>query len=275
MSKENRRNVWKYEETKEMLQIMLDNNFVQQFSTKHNNNVQIYQQIEKMMIERGFRHKTYEQISVRWKNLKNLHMVAKRSNSQNERQLFPYYDEMDELLAFTKRKPPRQITIQPKLSTPTGKAKNRRYGTITEGSPSSESIHMEIALEEPDSAPDETVEDRLEEEEEEEIDDPPVRTPRARVYARRRLLSVPKRPNRLQSAIPASKHDLNDEFFRTQKRLIDYEFNLHAKREEEYMQQINLAMKELMEENMEAFFLRLRDFMEDQRAELASEGSPR
>ncbi|XP_035786723.1 trihelix transcription factor GT-3b-like [Anopheles albimanus] len=279
MSKENRRNVWKYEETKEMLQIMLENNFVQSFSTKHNINVQIYRQIEKLMIERGFRYKTYEQIAVRWKNLKNLHMRAKRSDSPNERQLFPYYDEMDELLALTKRRP-RQITIQPKLPAPPVKAKSRIV-TIkaepigTDGSPSTESIHMEIALEEPDSAPDEPLEERLEEDEEPEIDDLPVRAPRTRIYSKRRLPPGPKRPNRLQSAIAASKQDLSEEFFRTQKRLIDYEFSLHAQREEEYMQQINLSTKELMEQNMEAFFVRLREFLDEQRAELADEETPR
>ncbi|XP_049542779.1 uncharacterized protein LOC125955681 [Anopheles darlingi] len=271
MSKETRRNVWKYDETKEMLQIMLENNFVQAFSTKHNTNVQIYRQIEKIMNERGFRHKTYEQIGVRWKNLKNLHMIAKRSNDLNERHLFPYYDEVDELVSLTKRKP-RQITIQPKLSARPLNTKSRIV-TIkaepVEASPSSQSLHMEIALEDPDSAPDETVEERLEEDEE-QVDDLPARAPRVRVYARRRMPPGPKQPTRLQSAIASSKQDLNDEFYRTQKRLIDYEFNLHAQREEEYMQQINLSTKELMEEHMEAFFVRLKEFMDEQRAELAS-----
>uniref|UniRef100_A0A182SLJ0 Myb/SANT-like DNA-binding domain-containing protein n=1 Tax=Anopheles maculatus TaxID=74869 RepID=A0A182SLJ0_9DIPT len=82
-----------------MLQIMLDNSYASAFSSKHKQNMEIFRKIENKMIESGYHYKNYMQIGVRWKNLKNLYMKAKRSNSKNEQQLFPFYDEMDSLMS--------------------------------------------------------------------------------------------------------------------------------------------------------------------------------
>uniref|UniRef100_A0A182PIH6 Myb/SANT-like DNA-binding domain-containing protein n=1 Tax=Anopheles epiroticus TaxID=199890 RepID=A0A182PIH6_9DIPT len=202
----NKRNIWKYEETKEMLQIMLDNNYAGSFSSKHRQNMEIFRKIENKMIESGYPYKNYMQIGVRWKNLKNLYMKAKRSNSKNEQQLFPFYEEMDNLL--------RQF-----YSHVSGDENTTAEG---DGDETTELVENKTP-----AAPE-------------------------RKHPRKSVLD---------NTIATSKQELSDEFYRSQKRLIDYEFSLYVRKEEEMMDRIQETTRNMIEENMNKFFTHLKDVL--------------
>uniref|UniRef100_A0A182JMB8 Myb/SANT-like DNA-binding domain-containing protein n=1 Tax=Anopheles atroparvus TaxID=41427 RepID=A0A182JMB8_ANOAO len=224
----NRRNLWKYDETMELLFIMKQNNFPSQFSNKHNQNMQIFRLIEKQMTERGYRSKSGEQICVRWKNLKNLYQKVKRSNNKNEQDLFPYYVEMDELIGQQANK----------FSKAAGR--DNDDGTIA-------------------SERDETVEDGSEK----------ARTSRSTVrtrvpkkrrfpYASSAVERTVRPVSKLEATLASSKQELSDEFYRTQKRLIDYEFNLYMRKEEELIGQLQETTRSMLEEYMDRFFAHLK-----------------
>ncbi|XP_052860953.1 zinc finger and SCAN domain-containing protein 29-like [Anopheles cruzii] len=238
----NKRNIWKYDETKELLQIMLEKNFAASFTTRHHRNVLIFRKIERLLFLRGYPYKNFEQIAVRWKNLKNLYTRAKRSKDPNQRQLFPFYEEMEELLSSVQTKPPESGSEQAMNDADTDDAAEE---TVDGGR------HREAS------------EDRTEQEETTQQDPrqslplsarPLRRNPRA--YGRRRSTGF-------DAIIAESKQELSDEFYRTQKRLIDYEFSLHAQREEAYMNEIQSTTRAMLEEQTERFFCRLNEFFQD------------
>uniref|UniRef100_A0A182N991 Myb/SANT-like DNA-binding domain-containing protein n=1 Tax=Anopheles dirus TaxID=7168 RepID=A0A182N991_9DIPT len=239
----NKRNVWKYDETKELLQIMLDNQYAHSFSNKHKQNVEIFRQIEKAMIQSGYHYKSYLQIGVRWKNLKNLYMKAKRSNSKNEQQLFPFYDEMDSL-----------------LSGPSHRAASEEHLTIPDQTEETECTETKVELHSVQSTDAEQT----------------VRTdtePRRPTSLKRCRFVTPKpfpspltrrtgqERNRFEALVAMSKRELSEEFFRSQKRLIDYEFDLYARKEEEFIERIQQTTRTMLEESMDKFFNQLRDVM--------------
>lgn len=245
----NKRNIWKYEETKEMLQIMQDNNYAGAFSSKHKQNMEIFRKIENKMIESGYPYKNYMQIGVRWKNLKNLYTKAKRSNSKNEQQLFPFYDEMDNLL----KRVGKSVAGEECISA------------LDPGEPVSVQINTSAASELSTSVQDDTA----------SVDNKTPSQPPRSVAVQRASVSTsktlgrytapgqkkPTRKNALDTTIAMSKQELSDEFYRSQKRLIDYEFSLYVRKEEELIDRIQETTRTMMEENMNTFFTRLKDVL--------------
>ncbi|XP_058066502.1 uncharacterized protein LOC131216107 [Anopheles bellator] len=247
----NKRNVWKYDETKELLQIMMEKNFAAAFTTKHHRNVVIYRKIERLLFLRGYPHKNFGQIAVRWKNLKNLYMRAKRSNDANQRQLFPFYEEMDVLLNSVKTNPPESSSER----------------VVNDGD-------TDDVVEEMDDRSREASEDRTEQDETTEQNPKQSLPLSARSLRRNPRAYGRRRSTGFHAIIAESKQELSDEFYRTQKRLIDYEFSLHAQREEAYMKEIQSSTRAMLEEQTERFFCRLNEFIQDLSSFKASAEAP-
>uniref|UniRef100_A0A182K4C7 Myb/SANT-like DNA-binding domain-containing protein n=1 Tax=Anopheles christyi TaxID=43041 RepID=A0A182K4C7_9DIPT len=239
----NKRNIWKYEETKEMLQIMQDNSYAGSFSSKHKQNMEIFRKIENKMIESGYPYKNYMQIGVRWKNLKNLYTKAKRSNSKNEQQLFPFYEEMDNLL--------KRFYKSETVSS------EGNVGALDSGEVMGDTKNTSSVAESSSGEHDRTFADIK----------PARNVERSGVTIGRaygRLTSGQKKAARksaLHTTIAMSKQELSDEFYRSQKRLIDYEFSLYVRKEQELIDRIQETTRTMMEENMNNFFTRLKDVL--------------
>ncbi|XP_052895645.1 uncharacterized protein LOC128302837 [Anopheles moucheti] len=248
----NKRNIWKYDETKEMLQIMQDNSYAGSFSSKHKQNMEIFRQIENKMIESGYRYKNYMQIGVRWKNLKNLYMKAKRSNSKNEQQLFPFYEEMDCLLN----------SLLVKTSSEEYLCKSDAEETITAAEHSMDLLSNANE----DAAPQPQATERSTVNLKRKHTNIPKKMPSTKVGMRYGPApqSKPDRNSKLNATIPMSKQELSDEFYRSQKRLIDYEFNLYVRKEEEFIDRIHETTRTMLEESMDTFFTRLKDVLTNQ-----------
>uniref|UniRef100_A0A182WBJ7 Myb/SANT-like DNA-binding domain-containing protein n=1 Tax=Anopheles minimus TaxID=112268 RepID=A0A182WBJ7_9DIPT len=243
----NKRNIWKYDETKEMLQIMLDNNYAGSFSNKHKQNMEIFRSIEHKMVESGYRYKNFLQIGVRWKNLKNLYTKAKRSNSKNEQQLFPYYEEMDSLLNRSLKNTSNEEFLCKfdheqesgfKPENLTEKFHNTANDSAPEPEPEPFHMRRKPKIESKSKSPTQVV-----------IHDVPAQPHKS------------DRNSKLNATIAASKQELSDEFYRTQKRLIDYEFNLYVRQEEEFIERMQESTRTMLEESMDTFFTRLKDLM--------------
>uniref|UniRef100_A0A182QQG6 Myb/SANT-like DNA-binding domain-containing protein n=1 Tax=Anopheles farauti TaxID=69004 RepID=A0A182QQG6_9DIPT len=243
----NKRNVWKYDETKELLQIMQDNNYAHSFSNKHKQNVEIFRKIEKAMIQSGYHYKSYMQIGVRWKNLKNLYMKAKRSNSKSEQQLFPFYDEMDRLLNGSSDR----VASEEHLTTPDPTDEPDRNETLVDESDSVQSTGFDQIKQRGSTDLRQTRnKGRF-------VAPKSFPTPLTRRTGQGRS----DRTNRFEALVAMSKRELSEEFFRSQKRLIDYEFDLYARKEEEFIERIQTTTRTMLEESMDNFFTQLKDVM--------------
>uniref|UniRef100_A0A182MTW0 Myb/SANT-like DNA-binding domain-containing protein n=1 Tax=Anopheles culicifacies TaxID=139723 RepID=A0A182MTW0_9DIPT len=242
----NKRNIWKYEETKEMLQIMLDNNYAGSFSNKHKQNMEIFRRIEHKMVESGYRYKNFMQIGVRWKNLKNLYTKAKRSNSKNEQQLFPYYEEMDSLLNRSLKKSSSEEYIctsdHEKEGYSLENSTEQFHNTANDSAPEAETETVHIKTTHTN--------------EQKHISPTKVGTRHVSAQSHK-----PDRSSKLSATIAASKQELSDEFYRTQKRLIDYEFNLYVRQEEALIERMQETTRSMLEESMDMFFNRLKDVL--------------
>ncbi|KFB48794.1 hypothetical protein ZHAS_00016805 [Anopheles sinensis] len=241
----NRRNLWKYDETMEMLQIMKTNNFVRQFSNKHNKNMQIFRMIEQQMSARGYKTKSAEQICVRWKNIKNQYIKVKRSNSKNLQELFAFYEEMAELIDEKGNKSPQEAAAAPDdsaVSMPLAEENDTgddKSPPVTWTSPRTAAVqqHMRTKV-----------------------------LKKRRSFITRGTIERKVRPSvsKLEATLASSKQELSDEFYRTQKRLIDYEFNLYMQKEEELIDQIQEKTRGMIEEYMDRFFNQLKEVVGEQ-----------
>ncbi|XP_049289581.1 uncharacterized protein LOC125767256 [Anopheles funestus] len=245
----NKRNIWKYDETKEMLQIMQDNNYSGAFGSKHKQNMEIFRKIENKMVENGYPYKNYMQIGVRWKNLKNLYTKAKRSNSKNEQQLFPFYEEMDSLLNRLLKKTSNEEYLCTSDLDETVFANESSTEQLSNGA--------ENAAHQLDTEP-------VSRKSRHTIEPKNMSANKAGIRYGSAQLHKSDRNSKLSATIAMSKQELSDEFYRSQKRLIDYEFNLYVRKEEEFIDRIQQTTRTMLEESMDTFFTRLKDVLANQ-----------
>lgn len=88
-----RRNFWGHKETKTMLTIMIDKNYMALTDYKIHDKNELYRKIKEDLGEYGFHFKNEEQIKTRWKNLKHQYAIAKKTN-----ETCPFFEELDVLL---------------------------------------------------------------------------------------------------------------------------------------------------------------------------------
>uniref|UniRef100_A0A182SSZ5 Uncharacterized protein n=1 Tax=Anopheles maculatus TaxID=74869 RepID=A0A182SSZ5_9DIPT len=69
------------------------------------------------------------------------------------------------------------------------------------------------------------------------------------------------RNGKLGATLAMSKQELSDEFYRSQKRLIDYEFSLYVRKEEEFINRMQESTRTMLEEGMDQFFTRLKEVL--------------
>uniref|UniRef100_A0A2M3ZC67 Putative trihelix transcription factor gt-3a n=1 Tax=Anopheles braziliensis TaxID=58242 RepID=A0A2M3ZC67_9DIPT len=90
-----RRNVWTYEETKELLSVIKDKGLIRHFGEEQNK--RLYGIAEAEMRKRGFPDKGAFQIEHKWKNLKRVYYKTKREDYLSES--CEFFEELDELMS--------------------------------------------------------------------------------------------------------------------------------------------------------------------------------
>lgn len=237
-----------------MLQIMQDNNYASSFSSKHKQNMAIFRKIENKMIESGYHYKNYLQIGVRWKNLKNLYTKAKRSNSKNEQQLFPFYDEMDCLMSgLLKQASSEDYVSEPEESDTVlmGESTPEKRCNATDKTPSQTDTEASPVKRKREAS--EAMTTGM---------SPVSRKAELNSYdVPAHVHSKPDRNGKLNATLAMSKQELSDEFYRSQKRLIDYEFSLYVRKEEELIDRMQQSTRAMLEEGMDKFFTRLKEVL--------------
>lgn len=98
-----KRNMWSYDETLEMLNIMLRQESLKAMNGRPFRKDKAFRLVYEEMVHRGYSTKDPKQIEYRWKNLKRQYVDLQKDPTLVDTNPFPYYDEIDVLM---KGKPP-------------------------------------------------------------------------------------------------------------------------------------------------------------------------
>ncbi|XP_035783467.1 uncharacterized protein LOC118461820 isoform X2 [Anopheles albimanus] len=178
-----RRNVWTYDETKELLAVIKDKGLIRYFGEEQNK--KLYGIAEAEMRKRGFPDKGAFQIEHKWKNLKRVYYKTKREDYLSES--CEFFEELDELMSE-------------KLQ------QNRaKQETVTQKRPKPVLEHFD----------------------------------------------------KLLAKIGVIERENNEEFFRKQKDLINYEFELYTQDERQFSQRLS----SVLEKNAEDFCFRAQQIL--------------
>lgn len=95
-----KRNLWDADETRAMLNIMIEQNYLSLFDGKTYKREELYKKIKEELCKCGYDGKNERQIETRWKNLKRNYWAAKKNYNakSGERELCPFYEELEVLL---------------------------------------------------------------------------------------------------------------------------------------------------------------------------------
>ncbi|XP_050088377.1 uncharacterized protein LOC126572787 [Anopheles aquasalis] len=179
-----RRNVWTYEETKELLSVIKDKGLIRHFGEEQNK--KLYGIAEAEMRKRGFLDKGAFQIEHKWKNLKRVYYKTKREDYLSES--CEFFEELDELMSEKLQQ------NQAKLET---------------------------------------------------------------AVPQKRPKPVLEHFDKLLTKIGVVERENNEEFFRKQKDLINYEFELYTQDERQFSQRL----ANVLEKNAEDFCFRAHQIL--------------
>uniref|UniRef100_A0A182NFL6 Myb/SANT-like DNA-binding domain-containing protein n=1 Tax=Anopheles dirus TaxID=7168 RepID=A0A182NFL6_9DIPT len=254
-----KRNMWTYEETIEMLNIMLEQHSLKAMNGRPFRRDKAFRLVQEEMETRGYHAKDIKQIENRWKNLKKRYMDIQKNPSLATSQPFQYYGQIDLMMAG---KPPATETKLWALS-------------ISKVSPQQNTSIESTSIEANCSAM-EALEDMDEYDEELKRDDSavcePVTAKSPDVPQPSTVRSVPKRSKRCKtggtsrrSGAYESSSSVHATFteqdvFHNQKSLIDYQFGLYSRAQEESDKKFLDMTRQMFEEcndRFQSFFEKL------------------
>uniref|UniRef100_A0A2M4BW21 Myb/SANT-like DNA-binding domain-containing protein n=1 Tax=Anopheles marajoara TaxID=58244 RepID=A0A2M4BW21_9DIPT len=179
-----RRNVWTYEETKELLSVIKDKGLIRHFGEEQNK--KLYGIAEAEMRKRGFPDKGAFQIEHKWKNLKRVYYKTKREDYLSES--CEFFEELDELMSerLQQNQAKQDAAVSPRRPKPV-------------------LVHFD----------------------------------------------------KLLAKIGVIERENNEEFFRKQKDLINYEFELYTQDERQFSQRLS----SVLEKNAEDFCFRAQQIL--------------
>uniref|UniRef100_A0A182VRK2 Myb/SANT-like DNA-binding domain-containing protein n=1 Tax=Anopheles minimus TaxID=112268 RepID=A0A182VRK2_9DIPT len=238
-----KRNMWTYEETLEMLNIMLDQESLKAMNGRPFRKDKAFRLVCEEMIQRGFNTKDPKQIENRWKNLKKRYVDLQKNPNLAEIHPFQYYDEIDVLM---KGKPP---TSEPKLYELSITRVEPEHNVGTEyvpAKPETPSIQINSGDE---SAKSEEVSRNpaLETTPQPATCSIPRRSKRSRKRPAHRSSETPK------PCLPPYRITTEQEAYRNHKKLIDYQFGLYNKAQEESDRKFLEMSRQMLNECNEKF----------------------
>lgn len=236
-----KRSLWSYDETLEMLNIMMDQESLKAMNGRPFRKEKAFRLIQEEMAQRGFQQKDAKQIEYRWKNLKKRYIDIQKNPDSGDSALFQYYDEIDLLMNGRSETGGTRVN---KPSKSAGEISKERDvpSTSPKLAPKTEQIE-ELSVLSPakndqhDTSIDESFCDDVAMEE--EVVEEPAETSDA---SQRRSQRSTKGQNRrynednlraVQSSSLSTPRVTEDEQYRSQKRLIDYQFGLYSRLQQE------------------------------------------
>uniref|UniRef100_A0A182P9R4 Myb/SANT-like DNA-binding domain-containing protein n=1 Tax=Anopheles epiroticus TaxID=199890 RepID=A0A182P9R4_9DIPT len=238
-----KRIMWTYDETLEMLNIMLRQESLKAMNGRPFRKEKAFRRIYEELMQRGYKTKDPRQIEHRWKNLKRQYMDAQKDTKQGK--LFLYYDEIDVLM---KGKPPSGTSQESKLCELVIAKVEPQPGTFTEEM----LIETEVEPLEKEECEDSAI--AGEEVVEETVTEPPPQADAPKIVPKREKRNRKRQNIELPSAyLPTYKTVSEEEVFRNQKRLIDYQFGLYSRAQEESDQKFLAMSRQMMDESNEKF----------------------
>ncbi|XP_052903334.1 uncharacterized protein LOC128310675 [Anopheles moucheti] len=238
-----KRNIWTYDETLEMLNIMFEQESLKAMNGRPFRKDKAFRLVCEEMMQRGYNTRDPKQIEYRWKNLKKHYMDLQRDPNLIETNPFQYYDEIDVLI---KGKPPATMSKLYELSIsslelrPNTVEKNVFTKTNSLPTMQEDSGDDGVRSEENDIKPAIITQSR------------PVKC------SPRRSKRNVKRPTYRRSETPKTcfppySITTEKEAYRNQKNLIDYQFGLYSKVQEESDQKFLDMSRQMLDECNEKF----------------------
>uniref|UniRef100_A0A182VJX0 Myb/SANT-like DNA-binding domain-containing protein n=1 Tax=Anopheles merus TaxID=30066 RepID=A0A182VJX0_ANOME len=239
-----KRNMWSYDETLEMLNIMLRQESLKAMNGRPFRKDKAFRLVYEEMVHRGYSTKDPKQIEYRWKNLKRQYVDLQKEPTLVDTNPFPYYDEIDVLM---KGKPPAasqttklcELVISKVERSSTTEAEEVLLETEMEPI---EQVECEIGT---PIASEEVVQETVVKSSPQPQTSQPV--PKRLKRSRRRQGELPK------AFLPPYKTATEEEVFRNQKKLIDYQFGLYSKAQEESDQKFLAMSRQMLEECNDKF----------------------
>ncbi|XP_058120475.1 uncharacterized protein LOC131284940 [Anopheles ziemanni] len=235
-----KRSLWSYDETLEMLNIMMDQESLKAMNGRPFRKEKAFRLIQEEMAQRGFQQKDAKQIEYRWKNLKKRYIDIQKNPDSGDTPSFQYYDEIDLLMNGRTEAGGTRVT---KPSRSAGEITKERAVTstspkaTTKPEPMDDSVVSPAKNDQHDTSIDESFCDDVAMEE--EVVEEPAETSDA---SQRRSQRSTKGQNPRYNAdnfraAPSSSLSTprvtEDEQYRSQKRLIDYQFGLYSRLQQE------------------------------------------
>uniref|UniRef100_A0A182R0R9 Myb/SANT-like DNA-binding domain-containing protein n=1 Tax=Anopheles farauti TaxID=69004 RepID=A0A182R0R9_9DIPT len=247
-----KRTLWTYEETVEMLNIMHEQESLKAMNGRPYRKHKAFQIVQDEMAMRGYSTKDTKQIEYRWKNLKKRYMDIQKNPGAEAADLFQYYNEIDLIM---KGKPPATETklyalsitkVSPKQNTATAS------GSFQEHYPAIEKV--DVVHEFDDDLTNEDSDDG--EPDREQTPDVPHSSKVPLVTKRTKRGKKGGAFQRSGGANVSSAADITfteRDVFQNQKALIDYQFGLYSKAQEESDKKFLEMSRQIFEQCNERF----------------------
>ncbi|XP_055377925.1 uncharacterized protein LOC129609826 [Condylostylus longicornis] len=224
-----KRNIWSNEETRVMLELFKEQKIIEKIDGKKYRNSEIYGMVENCLKNKKIENKSAKQIEIRWKNLKYMYINIKKekNKSGNSANDFLFFEEMDELMG-----------MRPSITTlETGVDTSCDVVTPSTNDSSNTNINQEDS-------------DELQ----------PLPSPSGlQNNSKRKRKST---SDGLLEKINKMQKDINEDFLKKQKELIDYEYKLYSQQEKES----HMQMKSLLKESSDNFLCAIKDIFNDNRS---------
>ncbi|XP_049286606.1 uncharacterized protein LOC125765465 [Anopheles funestus] len=239
-----KRNMWAYDETLEMLNIMLEQESLKAMNGRPFRKDKAFRLVCEEMIQRGYNTKDPKQIENRWKNLKKRYVDLQKNSDLGEINQFQYYDEIDVLM---KGKPPA--------------TESKLYELTIARVESKQNLATEDVLTKTTSSPipEDSGDDSVRSEENDRktaLDSKPQSAkciPRRSQRSRKRPTYLSDLSETPKTIVPPCRITTEEEAYRNQKKLIDYQFGLYSKAQEESDQKFLNMSRQMLDECNERF----------------------
>ncbi|XP_050078015.1 uncharacterized protein LOC126564928 [Anopheles maculipalpis] len=253
-----KRNLWSYEETLEMLNIMLEQESLKAMNRRPFRKDKAFRLVCEEMVHRGYNTKDPKQIENRWKNLKKRYMDLEKDPKMGESNPFQFYNLIDVLMKGKPPPPPPLPQSPPSPQSPAA-PKSKLYALSICRVDQKPRVDAEETFDEPeeptqddcedDHIKNETIEETVAESTQHSITSTPRRSKR---YRKRPTLSY-RRNETPKTSLPTYKLATEEEAFRNQKKLIDYQFGLYSKAQEESDQKFLNMSRQMLDECNQKF----------------------
>ncbi|XP_055913988.1 uncharacterized protein LOC129947453 [Eupeodes corollae] len=244
-----KRNLWGYEETLTLISIIEEKECLQKLEEKKYKTNQIYQLIEQEMFARGYYDKNAKQMEFRWQNLKKIFYKDRKTIEAGDKdhKVSPYYDQVEAVLSNrTKVKKKENVEMSTLSVNPINTIDNGHFSTDED---EERVIEHDIELDLPKTEMP-TFEECF----------PSLPTPKPRIDLKRpREIDSVSKIDAFQEKIKKVTRELNEDLFRKQKELIEYEFRLFAN----YTTGRDEKFKDIMSQNTQTFLSGIRDLLQE------------